>query len=264
MRLRQLASLVLLAGATRAGAQTDYYNTSSGRPLRVEDALPLEYRGVELSFAPLRFARSDARVRHWSATPQIAVGVLPRTELHVAFPLEFIDADEPSSGGLAGIELSVLHALNAETSIPALAIGGDIAVPAGPLGAEATYASVKAIATRTFRWARVHANGSVTVGPTVRVTDRTQSENASPDVSRWWAGLAIDKTFPLRSLLISAESFADQGVTDGADVTWNAAAGVRYQLTPRWAIDGGGGRRLTGDDREWHITIGWAYALGIP
>ena len=241
MTLRQLVWGALLASATRAGAQTDYYNTGSGRPLRVEDALPLEYRGIELSLAPLRFARSDSRVRHWSASPQLAVGILPRTELHVAFPLEFVDTDEPSPVGLAGVEVSTLYALNAETSsIPALALGGDVVVPAGPLGADATYASFKAIATRTFRWARVHANASFTLGPTMRAGDLAESESGLPDVSRWWAGLAIDKTFPLRSLLISAETFADRSVVDGADVSWNAAAGVRYQLTPRWAIDGGG------------------------
>ena len=84
------------------------------------------------------------------------------------------------------------------------------------------------------------------------------------DASRWWAGLAVDRTFPLRSLLISVEAYADRSVADRADVEWNAGVGARYQLTPRWALDGGLGRRLTGDDREWHITFGWAYALGIP
>jgi len=65
-------------------------------------------------------------------------------------------------------------------------------------------------------------------------------------------------------LLISAEAYANQSVADEADVEWHAGVGTRYQLTPRWALDGGVGRRLTGDDREWHVTLGWAYALGIP
>lgn len=262
MTVRHCTWVGLLLLASRVSAQTDFYNTSSGRPLRVEDALPLEYRGVELGLAPFRFERSESRLNRWSLSPQLAIGILPRTELHVALPLEYIDTDVASTRGLAGVEVSLLHALNAETSIPAMAIGADVIVPAGPLGGDATYASVKAAATRTFRWARLHANGAVTVGPTVRTNAEVQREGV--ELSRWWAGLAIDKTFPLRSLLISAEAFADQGVRDGADVEWNAGAGARYQLTPRWALDGGVGRRLTGDDREWHLTFGWAYALGIP
>jgi hypothetical protein len=253
----------LVAIASNASAQTDYYNTSSGRPLRVEDALPLEYRGVELGLAPFRFQRSESRINRWSLSPQLAIGVLPRTELHVELPIEYVDTRATSSRGLAGVELSVLHALNAETSIPALALGVDLSLPAGPLGGDATYASFKAIATRTLPWVRLHVNGAVTVGPTTRGIEGAQLSEA-PDASRWWAGLAVDKTFPLHSLLISAEAYADQPVFDGADVEWNSGIGARYQLTPRWALDGGVGRRLTGEDRDWHVTIGWAYALGIP
>ena len=261
MRRRYLACAALFACAASASAQTDYYNTSAGRPLRVEDAAPIEYRGVELGLAPLRFERVESRGNRWSLNPQIAVGVLPRTELHIEVPIEYRDVGITSSRGLAGVAVSILHALNAETSIPALAIGLDMAVPAGPLGGDAAYGSFKAIATRTLPWARLHANGAVTVGPTVRVP---AAGEALTEASRWWAGLAIDKTFPLRSLLISAEAYADQAVSEGADIQWSTGAGARYQLTPRWAVDGGIGRRLTGEEREWHLTVGWAYALGIP
>jgi hypothetical protein len=263
MNMRSCVWIGLVAFAASAGAQTDYYNTSSGRPLRVEDALPLEYRGVELALAPLRFERNESRVNRWALSPQLAVGLLPRTELHVELPIEYLDTRAVSSRGLAGIDVSILHALNAETSIPALALAAELSLPAGPLGGDATYASFKAIATRTLPWARFHLNGAVTVGPSVRVPAATAGSEAA-DASRWWAGLAVDKTFPLRSLLISAEAYADQSVADGSDAEWHTGIGARYQLTPRWALDGGVGRRLTGDDREWHVTFGWAYALGIP
>jgi hypothetical protein len=264
MNVRCLALVGLFVLATSAGAQTDYYNTSSGRPLRVEDAVPLEYRGVELALAPLRFERSESRATRWSMSPQLALGVLPRTELHVELPIEYVDTRGTSARGLAGIEVSMLHALNAETSIPALAIGIDMTLPAGPLGDDASYASLKAVATRTLPWARFHLNGAVTLGPSVGASERDIDGIAAVDASRWWAGLAVDKTFPLRSLLISAEAYAEQSVANGADVEWNAGVGTRYQVTPRWALDSGVGRRLTGDDPEWYVTVGWAYALGIP
>jgi hypothetical protein len=83
-------------------------------------------------------------------------------------------------------------------------------------------------------------------------------------VSRWLGGIAVDKTFPLRSLLLSVESFAEQPLDDGTSVEWNAGAGARLQLAPRWAVDAGVGRRLTGNDRAWYVTFGSAYALGLP
>ena len=84
------------------------------------------------------------------------------------------------------------------------------------------------------------------------------------DVSRWLAGAAVDRTFPLRSMLLTGEVYARRPLRDGADVEWNAGVGSRYQLTPRWAIDGGLGRRLTGDDRAWSLTAGAAWAFGMP
>jgi hypothetical protein len=102
------------------------------------------------------------------------------------------------------------------------------------------------------------------VGPGVRTTEGAAAGVEAVEASRWWGGLSIDKTFPLRSLLVSAEAYADQAVIDDADIVWHTGVGARYQFTPRVALDGGVGRRLTGEDREWHVTIGWAYALGIP
>jgi len=176
-------------------------------------------------------------------------------------PFAHVDQSTSSATGVAGIEMSALYALNAETSIPALALAADVMLPVGALGAEAAYGTLKAIMTRTLPALRIHANAQVTVGPTV--DDADENVGAS-DASRWLAGIAIDKTFPLRSLLVSIESFAEKPIREGSALEWNAGAGVRMQLAPRWALDGGVGRRLTGDDQVWYVTLGSAYALGIP
>ena len=55
------SAVALLALTSVLPAQTDYYNTSAGRPLRIEDALPVEYRGVELDLAPLRWESARER-----------------------------------------------------------------------------------------------------------------------------------------------------------------------------------------------------------
>jgi hypothetical protein len=77
-------------------------------------------------------------------------------------------------------------------------------------------------------------------------------------------GAAVDRTFPLRSLLVTGELVARQPLREGEDVEWNTATGLRYQLSPRVAGDAGGGYRITGDDQGWFVTFGAAVAVGLP
>src|SRR5215213_2714705 len=51
------AVLAVLVRGAPAGAQTDYYNTDEGRPVRVEDAYPTERYAFELQLAPVRLER---------------------------------------------------------------------------------------------------------------------------------------------------------------------------------------------------------------
>ena len=109
-------------------AQTDYYNTDAGRPIRVEDATALERRGFELQAAPLRLERGRGGIYRWGIEPEIAYGILPRTQFEVGFPLVFVDAgaNGQRTTGLAGIDVSVLHNFNTETRLPAFAIAAEV------------------------------------------------------------------------------------------------------------------------------------------
>jgi hypothetical protein len=267
-RLRGLAAVsALVAAAAPLAAQTDYYNTDAGRPVQIEDAYPVERRAFEIQAAPLRLERATRGVYHWGLEPEIAFGILPRTQVELGLPLAFIDAGAAGrTSGLAGVDLSVLHNFNVETSIPALAIAADVLLPAGNLGPEDAHASVKGIATRTFRGARFHVNAEYTFGsnlPAAAAGDESLGSGVV-EISRWMAGAAVDKTFPLRSALFTAEIFAREPLRVGEDVEWNAGVGARYQFRPRWALDAGVGRRLTGNDRAWYMTFGSAYAFGLP
>jgi hypothetical protein len=247
-----------------ARAQTDYYNTDRGRPIEIEDAYPVERRAFEVQAAPLRVARSGGGVYEWGIEPELAFGILPRTQVEVGFPLAFVDAGALGrSSGLAGIDVSALYNLNAETAIPALGVAAGVLLPVGALGPDKAYASVKGIATRTFSWARFHVNAEYTFGSTVAASDAEESLGAG-EVSRWLAGAAVDRTFPLRSMLVTAEVFAREPLVAGVELEWNTGAGIRYQFRPRWALDAGVGRRLTGEDSGWYVTFGSAYAFGLP
>jgi hypothetical protein len=261
-----IAAIVLALAAflpQDAAAQTDYYNIDAGRPVRVEDAYPVEFRGIELQVAPLRIERASGGSYHWEIEPELALGILPRTQVEIGFPLTYRDEHGRGRGGLAGIELSALHNLNVETAIPALGVAGSVLLPAGGFGPDRAYASLKGIVTRTFTWARFHVNGEYTFGARPDSAAIAGSP-AVGELSRWWAGLAVDRTFPLRSFLLIAEVVAEEPLVPAEDLRWSTAAGIRYQLDPRWALDAGIGRRLTGDHRAWHLTFGSAYAFGLP
>ncbi|GLC25168.1 transporter [Roseisolibacter agri] len=260
---RAAASLAALASlvARPAAAQTDYYNTDAGRPITVEDAYPVERRALELQLAPLRLERARGGTYHWGVEPEVAVGILPRTQLEVGLPFAFVERGAQRASGLAGVELSVLHNLNVETALPALAVAADVLVPAGGLGPERAYPSVKGIATRTLPWARFHLNGQYTFG----TESDAGTDAGTAELSRWQAGVAVDRTLPLRSLLLTGEVVARRPLrADDAAVEWNSGAGARYQLSPRVAADAGAGYRLTGDDRGWYATVGAAVVVGMP
>ena len=252
-----LAALTAIPAAL--GAQTDYYNTDAGRPIRIEDAYPVERRAFELQLAPLRLERSRG-VYTWGVEPEAAFGIFPRTHVEVGFPLALMDAPGVrSTTALAGVEVSALHNLNVETRIPALAVVADVLLPVGGFGPGAAFPSVKGIATKTFSWMRFHANGQYTFG-----SETDAGTSGAVHLSRWVAGLAADKAFPLRSLLLTGEVVAEQPIHASESVEWSTATGFRYQWSPRLAVDAGVGLRLNTEARPWFVTFGSAYAFGLP
>ncbi|HEY0811453.1 MAG TPA: transporter [Longimicrobiales bacterium] len=259
-RVLCLAVTPVLMHIQQALAQTDYYNIDAGRPVTIEDAYPVERFAFELQAAPLRLERQRGGVYQWSVEPEIAYGILRRTQLEIGFPLAYVDNGLGNrSLGLAGIDVSMLHNLNVETeTLPAIGLAADVTLPVGSHAGNRTYVSGKAIVTRTFRWARIHANGRYTFGS----APESEADRGLEELSRWTAGVAIDRAIPLKSMLMIGEVFATQPLGDGG-VEWNAGAGLRYQWSPRLALDAGLGKAFSGDDNSWHFTLGAAYAFAI-
>lgn len=257
--------LALVAAPLRA--QTDYYNTDAGRPMLIEDAYALERRGFELQVAPMRLTRSQGGVYTWGIEPELAFGLANRTQFEIGLPIAYVDQRTAGGGtGISGLEMSLLHNLNVETSIPAFAVAADVLLPVGRFAPSTSYVGVKGIMTRTFSKARVHLNAHYTFGTslTSAAVAPVGGPSQNVEVSRWIAGAAIDRTLPLRSLLLSAEVYARQSLRTGEAVEWNTGVGARYQIAPRWVMDGGLGRALTRTDHAWFLTGGGAYAFGLP
>jgi hypothetical protein len=260
-RARRLACVIALALPSTAVAQTDYFNTDGGRPLRIQDATSVEWRAIELQVAPLSLEQAGGGRWQAGVEPELAVGLFRRTHLSLGLPLLRTDrADGGTTTGLSGIHASVFHQLNMETRVPAFAVRGEVLLPAGPLGPSRAYPSLTGIATRTLPAlgpVRVHANATVTFG------DARDAGAAVDELPRWLAGVSVDRAFPVQYTLVAAELFAQRGLTDGADVNVYARAGLRHQLTARFVLDAGVRRRLTDGDAPWSVTFGSAIALSL-
>jgi hypothetical protein len=246
-----------------AGAQTAYFNTDRGRPVGTEDAYVTERYAFELKLAPVRLERAPGGAYNWGVDPEIAFGVLPRTQIELGLPLAYQEVGSARRSGIAGLEVSVMHNLNAETEgVPALGVRGDLLLPVGNLAPRRAYPSVTGIATRTFRWARFHLNAGYTAGASLDGAT-TDEETGAADLSRWMVGGAVDRAFPLRSTLVTAELLGRKPLVAGEEVEITTGAGLRYQLTTGLAVDAGLGRRLNGQARGWYVTFGSAYSFGL-
>lgn len=259
--LRLIAPALLLVCAHTVHAQTDYYNTDRGRPVQIEDAYVTERYAFELKLAPVKLERERGGVYNWGVEPEIAYGIFPRTQIEIGLPLSYREAGPQRTSGIAGLEFSIMHNLNVETEgWPALGIRADVLAPVGNLAPSRAYPSVTGMATRTYSWARFHVNGQYTAGE-APATSTATAGNA--ELSRWLAGAAIDKVFPLRSALITAEFYGRQPIMAADAVEYNAGAGVRYQQSPTLALDAGLGRRLNGDAPGWYVTFGTAFEFSL-
>ncbi|HCT58041.1 MAG TPA: hypothetical protein DGD08_12625 [Gemmatimonas aurantiaca] len=250
-----------------AFAQTDYFNTDAGRPIRVEDAYALERQALELQIAPFRVERARAGGYRWGIEPEIAIGLLPRTHIEVGVPiLQSGGNGLPRTTAVGGVELSAFYNFNAETRLPAFAIAGEVVIPAGSLGPSTKIPTIKGIATRTLPWARFHVNGQFTFAsdPTTAPPSTRADAESNAEYSRWQVGMAVDRSLPLRSMLFTAEVVTSQPLVRAAALRWDVAAGTRIQFSPRVAFDMGGGYRLTGEDPGWFATTGAAVAIGLP
>lgn len=258
LRLRWTVLLPMLVGLpAAAAAQTDYYNLDAGRPVRIEDAYATERYAFELKLASARLERTGAGLYAAAFEPEIAYGVFPRTHVEIGLPLTVSEvAGSTPQGGVAGLEASVLHNLNTETrALPAFGLRGDVLLPVGKYAPDRAHASLTALVTRTWKFARVHLNGRYTFGD-------DPAGLGTGEVERWLAGVAVDRALPLRSMLLVADFYGRRPLGPGAEIEWHADAGIRYQLSPRLAFDAGVGRRFNGDP-AWALTFGTAYAFAI-
>jgi hypothetical protein len=254
---RFLLTALLCSVPSLLRAQTDYINTDRGRPLRIEDALSVERYSLEFQLSPFRIDRSasgDSR----SFEPSLTYGIAAFTQIEIGTPFVSVRNARGGYGTmLGGVDISLLRTLHIETDrVPSLALSAHATLPAGAAGPRSTTGSIGALMTRSFSGPfRIHANADVAVTGPSAWSDGTDAE-------RWTAGIGIDHPIALRSALIGAEVYAEEPIQRGA-TAWNVGVGVRTQLTPRWHLDAGFGRALTGRNVSTRVNAGLTFAFGL-
>jgi hypothetical protein len=251
------AAVALAMCAPRAAAQIDYRNLDDDRPARLEDAYPVERHAFELLF-PHSVTRLAGGAAVHASIFELTWGVLRDAQIGLKAPVASLDKPGPSGGvlGLSGLRAFALYNFNTEAPwLPALALRGDLHVPAGALGGDRTRGEIKAIATRSFGLTRLHVNAAAGIG----------AEGAEPAVEgspRWWAGGAVDRTLFRQSVLLVAEVYAVRE-SRGAPLEVTTSVGARWQFSPTVVFDAGLTRRLSDTGPDFGITAGLSYAFAL-
>jgi hypothetical protein len=256
LRALLLAGALATLHAATAPAQTDYRNLDDERPVRTEDAWPIERRAFEW-MAPFRYARHTGR-GELEFTPELMWGAFANGMVGAKLPV--ITDDRLGDAALAGPRFFALLSLNAETrSLPGFALRADALLPGGDAAGNGTLITTKAIATRTWGRLRTHVNALVTLG------DAADAPSADAP-GRWSATLAADWSFVRQSTLVIAE-VATEKPLGGSVQQWEAAVGLRRQLTPSLVLDVGVARGIgggAGPDIAFTAGISRSFSIGTP
>jgi len=294
--MRRVAGLVVLLSAALcavAGAQPEYRNIDGGRPVRIEDAEASARHSLDFQIAPLRFDRITGGIYRWQVEPRVSYAAFARTELELRAPFAYREPNVEPRGGLVGVGVGVFHNFLLETErMPALAAEGELLFSGGGSLTRGDTYTLRGIATRTFGRYRVHANAAY---GTYRVPipspdappqipdapcavnpgggssrDRVaaacvatsalamSSSEVDPGGSRWLLGAAVDRTLPLRSLLLVADIFAEDYRGLDRPIDWNVEAGLRRQIALRTVLEASVGTRFTGPSPAWFVSLGVA------
>lgn len=245
---------MLLPGS--ATAQIDYRNLDDDRPVVTEDAYPVERYAFEF-ILPYHFEAEPGGASVHVTVPELAYGVLANTQIGIKAPIAAVSESGDTEAGLSGLRLFTLYNFNTESRwLPALAVRGDLSLPLGSLGGDATRVTLKGIATRSWGATRAHVNAAWSFG-------EDEPLAVAEPAARWSASVAVDRAFIRRSLLLIGALSASEA-SSGSPTEVNAALGFRWQWTPTVVLDAGIQRRLRdGIGPDIGVTVGLSHAFAL-
>lgn len=216
-------------------------------PVSVEDAYPLPVGTNELEFRLECQAQRRRPRNEYHTRVQLSRGVCQRTELRLAWPMEFGQGRIDGNGDL---ELSVQHQLWGQAAwLPALAVEGGLRVPTGP-GSSGVDACGRLLLTHALGQHRLHL-----VGTLRSVNGNTERRDGGLD---WEAAFGWD--YPL---LANTRVIADY-VHRQADRRENRLElALQHRLSERHTLAAGLGVALDRLGHDPSVSLGLAYTLAF-
>ncbi len=250
------AAILVVAPAARLTAQIDYRNLDDDRPVRIEDAYPVERYAFEF-LVPYSYERERSGTIRYATVLELAYGVFRNGHVGFKAPLAGVRDGGSTEWGLSGLRAFALYNFNTEgLLLPAFSLRADASFPVGSLDGDETQVALRGILTRSWGRNRLHLNGAVRFG-------RDTPGPAVESLDRWWYGAAADHTLFRHSLLVVGEVYARRP-TESAPVEVNAGLGLRWQWRTTAVIDVGVARGLRkGLGPDYAVTVGISNAFAI-
>jgi hypothetical protein len=249
-----LAGIVLPLSRDGAVAQEDFRASDPGRPLRVEDAIPLKLREWEVEFG-FRGVAAEQGSGALGAF-ELKSGLFRNAQIGFEVEAGVQGQTDGTASGIEGVEGHVLYQLGRETpGLPAVALRAEVGTPGtGSLGRTGWSTEGKAIATRSFGRVRVHGNGGYGVMRSVDGGDY------------WTMGLGFDYPLGLFSRALLGALSAEIPVSEGRSRVW-LEVGSRWQISNANVFDVGLSTRLDGWDQgnaNIEMVFGLSRVFGVP
>lgn len=239
--------LWILAAAAPAAAQL-LSDLESERPIGVEDAQPIPYRGLSVAADWTYNERGGSD----DTGPGLSVLYGAARGLELGAALRYVTS--PESNALRGItsgdlEVHALYGLFAESARrPALAVRLGVLFPTG-LDSRGTDLNVAILLTRSFDSFRFHGNARW-----VRLSDTLPPERAD----RLEGGIGVDFLPSLRgstdTILLGGLQVRSSPLVDG-DMIFEAEIGARRRIGAQTFFFGSLGSELTGEEDRAKMTL---------
>lgn len=247
-----LMSAVLLVPQRVGFAGGGQANIEQGLPLQFEDTVPQEFLGREFQLVS-RYERTDEGEDRWLLEPRLEFGIWHNTQLTIATPFLFGDADE--GDGLGPIELDLLYNLNQETlDLPAFAfkVGADFTGAAEAGGGDGVDPFVGLLVDRTV--------GDTSLYQKVHFNFLYQFNGSQLDDERdgrYEVALGYSRRLGASTMFV-ADLVRMQDMMENEEVNL-AEFGFRYATTPQSVLSAGVGFGIGDESPDVRFTLGFQF-----
>lgn len=259
----QSGRVVLVAIATvlqtvvaRAG---DHLSLDENLPVRIEDAYPTPYNGLEVqAFSRYDHNSDDPRGDDlFTLSPRLEAGAFRNGQISLAVPYRVGDASDTDQGN---VQIEALYNFNQEGEwLPAFSAGVGVDQPFGDMSG-GTETELKAILTKSigsfgtsYLPRRVHLNASW-----FHNYDTLPDERSD----RYLIGIGYSQPLTNDALIV-VDVYREQLRTE-TEYENMAELGIRYQLDPQTVFSASAGGGFADESPDYRVLVGIQHTLSWP